>query len=284
MLDWPKVCRKCSKDFIAKAPGRGYCYECNPKVERAPGGGRKKKKESIADKHGNNLQGALPEVIGAPAEKLVDHASKTLDRLEAESKAGFLVPIPGNLGIGKNSAGDEVSRRNRPGGGWGSCKHVDKQNGIQGCLAERFSHHVSWCKVHIKYWEDYLAGVRAKKVYEEQIALEAYLEEKLFKFETPQDVINLLSKLTFAIYKGWIKPERVRQVREIAISTLKALHMKDVMDNRKKARASGLDPMSIPTEEATAEQVAEDIELAERSGVEEEEPVKVEEKKNVSPD
>ena len=278
MLEWKKVCRKCSKEFLAKAPGRGYCYECNPKVERRPGGGRKKKK-SIIDKHGSDTRGILPEVIGAPPEKLIDHASKTLDKLEAESRAGFLEPIPGNLGIGKNSAGDEVSRRSRPGDGWGSCKHVDKQNGVQGCLAERFSHNVSWCKVHIKYWEDYLAGVRAQKVYDEQVVLEAYLEEKLFKFETPQDVIHLLSKLTFAIYKGWIKPERVRQVREVAISTLKALHMKDVMDNRKKARAGSGPPSELPDGEPTEEQVAADLEVAERAGLKE-----IEEEKNVSTD
>jgi hypothetical protein len=141
-----------------------------------------------------------------------EHVGKKMQSTK-ETGAPFIV----------NSRGDKVSPDGRPAQGWGSCNFIDHQTSGR-CDHERWSGRGTFCHTHM---EQVRARKREKQVKElAEQGVVAELEEKIFHLDRAQDAINLLGKIMYHVYKGWLHPMKAAKISSICRIAIKALDSK----------------------------------------------------------
>ncbi len=264
---YKRICKtdRCGAEYTSKSNGRLYCYKCSPAqhvgvgrkdgIVSGTGAGGRDSRETKDDDNPTIPKGPLEEA-------LVD-----LDKADAANRIG-----DGKVRHGKNAAGDKVIEERRPKDGWGKCKHINPGGDVatEGCVRERFSEPSPFCHTHLEYWREKRLEGKAKQMADEEVMRQkCNLTEKDFKLKKPQDAADLLAKINFAVYRGFLTIGKAKAFKEIIAAQISALNAKIMHQKiaillalKKRQLAGGGDPPPVDNVDMLQDlETARDIDL-----------------------
>jgi len=149
-----------------------------------------------------------------------------------------------------NPLGHTVYWPRRPQAGWGKCFFNVIPEGKQyhkRCQRERFSRISSFCYLHIEWWVEERAKIRADRILKEEAIKPDPLSEEDFLIKNPKEAVAFLSKINYYIYKGWLDPVKARIIRETVVNQTRVL---------REAMGGPRDPRDVDTR--TPDEIEED--------------------------
>lgn len=265
---YKRICKndRCGAEYKSKSNGRQYCYKCSPPqlVGKSRGDGI----VSGTGAGGRNSRDTKDETNPTTPNTDLEKALVELDVADAANRVG-----DGKVRHGKNNSGDKVLEESRPQEGWGKCKHINPGGDVatEGCNRERFSEGSPFCHTHLEYWREKRLEVKAKKMADEELERqESTLTQKDFILKKPQDAVNLLAKINFAVYRGFLEIGKAKAFKEIIAAQVNALNAKvmhtkiaTLLKLKQQQLAGGGDPPVVNEED-----VLQDLETAKDIGLE----------------
>lgn len=180
--------------------------------------------------------------------------------------------------VKKNRRGMLVDFGRRPPGGWGKCRHVDPRTREEVCEEERFNVNSPFCHDHLVFWKEEEAKRKGLKIAEHVLGDKearknaAKVDEETFSVKTPQDAIDLLSKLNVMLAREQLVPDVVTAIRQNILAQMRAIDVQtsakriNALLEIKRAAANKSNPQDMP-DELDENTLEEDLAIAKRGGL-----------------